>query len=182
MEYLSRDLSYENGDALNALVGRKPEIVAILRSLQQIVQGVAIHSKSFLARSGLTVPQVLILKAVAAAGDEEITAADAARATNIGPSSVTAIVDKLETLGMMERKHHAQDRRKICLCLTPKGEEHQETLPPSPVLQTVLLNWLRSLDASRLEETRSILGDIAALIGGEQDDASPVLSTRDNWP
>ena len=37
--------------------------------------------------------------------------------------SVTVIADHLEKEGYIERRNHPTDRRKILLCLTPKGED-----------------------------------------------------------
>lgn len=37
------------------------------------------------------------------------------------PSNVTGIVDRLEARGLIERQHHATDRRVKHLALTPEG-------------------------------------------------------------
>lgn len=54
---------------------------------------------------------------------EEVTAGQLARAADLTPASVTALLDQLEEKGMVERRRDAADRRVVVVSLTPSGRE-----------------------------------------------------------
>jgi DNA-binding MarR family transcriptional regulator len=49
------------------------------------------------------------------------TTAELARAESVKPQSMGAVVDALEAAGLIERKAHPTDGRRINVALTPKG-------------------------------------------------------------
>jgi DNA-binding MarR family transcriptional regulator len=51
------------------------------------------------------------------------TMTDIARHMQYSTAAGTGSVDRLVKLGFLERSHATDDRRKICVCLTPKGRE-----------------------------------------------------------
>lgn len=53
---------------------------------------------------------------------------DLAKLTNLLPSTVTALVDSLETADLVARNRDPSDRRAWILSLTPKGEAHRAEL------------------------------------------------------
>ncbi|MGH8962030.1 MAG: MarR family winged helix-turn-helix transcriptional regulator [Jatrophihabitantaceae bacterium] len=75
------------------------------------------------------------------------------------PSSVTALLDRLEHAGLATRAAHPTDRRQSIITIT----EHGTTM------QTQIQRWLRSaladLDQARLHETLTALTDLAAALG-----------------
>ena len=58
---------------------------------------------------------------VALAKSEEVTAGDLAKSADLNPASVTAMLDQLESNGIVERRHSDQDRRVRMVSLTQKG-------------------------------------------------------------
>ncbi len=88
--------------------------------------------------------------------DDRITAGDLGKATGLDSATLTGILDRLETAGLVERKQHPRDRRAIQVCLTAKGkgiaakthalidEANKEFLSGlSPREQEKLINMLR---------------------------------------
>lgn len=70
---------------------------------------------------GLSYAQV---RALVMLGDaEEATAGQLARAADLTPASVTALLDQLERQGMVERRRDPADRRVVVVALTPAGRE-----------------------------------------------------------
>ena len=55
--------------------------------------------------------------------EEEVTAGDLARAAELNPATVTAMIDHLERDGYVERRRYDGDRRVCLVVLTPKGRE-----------------------------------------------------------
>lgn len=58
---------------------------------------------------------------------EEATAGQLAKAADLTPASVTAMLDGLEQHGMVQRRRSEQDRRVVFVSLTPSGRELLET-------------------------------------------------------
>ena len=95
----------------------------ILRSLRRILRKTSEHSRQISRQSGLSVPQLLCLKAIHDAGEEEVTAAKIADTIQLSAPTVTRIVDRLEVAGYVTRERRSQDRRKVCLSLTELGRQ-----------------------------------------------------------
>jgi MarR family transcriptional regulator, organic hydroperoxide resistance regulator len=53
--------------------------------------------------------------------EDEVTAGDLAKSADLNPASVTAMLDQLESNGIVERRRNAQDRRVCMVALTEKG-------------------------------------------------------------
>ena len=54
---------------------------------------------------------------------EQVTAGQLAKAADLTPASVTALLDQLEQQGMVERRRDPSDRRVVVVSLTPSGRE-----------------------------------------------------------
>lgn len=52
---------------------------------------------------------------------DEVTAGDLAKSADLNPASVTAMLDQLESNGIVERRRGAEDRRMCMVSLTDKG-------------------------------------------------------------
>jgi DNA-binding MarR family transcriptional regulator len=59
---------------------------------------------------------------------EQATAGEIARAADLTPASVTALVDHLERDGLVERRRSEHDRRSVVITLTPSGRAELEQL------------------------------------------------------
>jgi DNA-binding MarR family transcriptional regulator len=69
---------------------------------------------------GLRPPQFGVLNLVDA--HPGITQQELVAGSLIDPSSMVAVIDELEELGLAERRKHPEDRRKHAVHLTPKGK------------------------------------------------------------
>jgi DNA-binding MarR family transcriptional regulator len=96
-----------------------------------------------IATIGLTPPDAGILRLLAIS--HGMSQQDLSARLGIHPSRLVAILDELETHGLLERKPNAEDRRQYALHLTEKGREalvrigqvareHQEALLSSLTL------------------------------------------------
>ncbi|MDF9842959.1 MULTISPECIES: MarR family transcriptional regulator [unclassified Paenibacillus] len=70
---------------------------------------------------GLTTDQFLILRLIKA--QEQCTSTYLAESVCVGKSSITAIINRLDEAGMIERTRDENDRRLVYLSLTEQGEE-----------------------------------------------------------
>lgn len=147
----------------------------ILRSLRRILRKTSQHSRQIARQSGLSVPQLLCLKAIDDAdAEEETTAALVAQAVQLSAPTVTRIVDRLETAGYVARERRSQDRRKVCLSLTKLGRQRLQTLPTP--LHDEFLSRLKSLSADERAMLLRSLKQIVEMMEAEDIDAAPLLT------
>ena len=161
----------------DAALAMSPEAEEILRSIRRIVQSATLHSKRMYRDSGLTVPQILCLRAIAAAKSVEVTPAQIARQVQLSPATVTGILDRLERYGLIIRERLTKDRRKVGLRLTELGHERLAKLPTP--LQERFLKRLDHLDINERRRLLDALQQIVDMMEATSIDASPILATGD---
>ncbi len=148
----------------------------MLRAIRQVVRRISEHSK-FLAREvGLTLPQLVCLKAIGELEEvtSEVTVASVAGRVHLSAATVSRIIDRLVGADLVTRERRAKDRRKVCLSLTPGGLERFQTLP-TPLQE----QFVRRLLALAPEERKSILSTlqrIVELMNAEDLEAAPLLA------
>jgi len=87
-----------------------------------------VFSEDRAAEHGLTPQQHQALLAIRGAPGEHITIGDLAKRLVIKPHSASGLVDRLESLGLVERRASTIDRRSATIDLTPEALERLEGL------------------------------------------------------
>lgn len=148
----------------------------ILRSIRQLVRGISIHSKQLLRDVGLTVPQVVCLRAIAKleSRDHDVTIVEVSEVVQLSSATVSRIVDRLIAAGLVARERSAEDRRKVSITLTPAGHQRLDTLPMP--LQEHFLNRLFELSLERRKELLASLRTLVDLMNAGDLDAAPLLA------
>jgi DNA-binding MarR family transcriptional regulator len=83
--------------------------------------------------------------------EDEITAVELSKRTGLDSATLTGILDRLETAGLVERQRHPDDRRAIHVCLTDKGRETAAELYGMAIeANKSFLSTLTSKEASTL--------------------------------
>ncbi|MEZ4429915.1 MAG: MarR family winged helix-turn-helix transcriptional regulator [Nannocystaceae bacterium] len=149
----------------------------VLTSIRQIVRRIAEHSQYLTRAVGLTVPQLMCLKAIgeleeARAG--EITVVLVSQKVQLTPATVSRIIDRLTRADLVIRERRSKDRRRVCLSLTPAGLERFQTLP-TPLQE----QFIARLGALPDEERRALLGAlqrIVQLMDAGDLEAAPMLT------
>ena len=80
---------------------------------------------------------------------------DLADVLNIGTGTTTALVDRLQRDGLVERRHHASDRRRNVVQLAPAG------IATITKLRTWLVDACAELPTDRLVDTAETLRFVA---------------------
>lgn len=108
----------------------------------------------------LTIAQVRALAALSR--EDEATAGQLARAADLNPASMTAMIDHLEQIGIVERRRSSEDRRVCYVSLTDRGRE---------VLDEKRVRWeelwkerLASISDADLEATIRVMRHIAEML------------------
>ncbi|WP_158541582.1 MarR family winged helix-turn-helix transcriptional regulator [Pelagibacterium lacus] len=142
-----------------------------LSALRKILRKTELNSKALMRETGLT-PSQLIFMQILDDGAEH-TAGAAALRMGITQATATALIHKLEALGMVARRKGEADRRQVWLSLTDKGRAVLEIAPDGAHAQfhaafSRLAQWEQLMLIAALER-------IADMLGAE-DDSAPVLS------
>ncbi len=100
-----------------------------------------------LNRDNISFAQFFLLGYLATS--KELTMTDIARKMGHSTAAATGLVDRLEKLGLMERTHAVDDRRKVLVRITSRGIE----------LVSRLRNELQNQIADAMTETSSVDAD-----------------------
>ncbi|MBA5764409.1 MarR family transcriptional regulator [Vibrio sp. 404] len=143
----------------------------VLVSLRQIIRAIDLHSKKLSKESGLTAPQLILMRSIRELG--EVTIKQLSNHTNMSQATATIILDRLQRNGLIERKRSETDKRKVHAVLTEQGRERlaQAPLP----LQQSFINKFQQLDDWEQTLLLSSVQRLSAMMNAEDIDVAPVL-------
>lgn len=147
----------------------------ILRSIRQLVRGISIHSKSLQRDAGLTVPQVICLRAIEKLEDDadELTVSNLSEAVQLSQATVSRILERLTASGLIARERDPRNRRRVSISLTKLGRRRLTNLPQP--LQETFLRRLEKLSVEQRGELLASLRCLVDLMSAGDIDAAPLL-------
>lgn len=146
----------------------------ILRAIRRVIRRTSQHSRTVGKHGGVTVPQMLCLKAVSEfPAGTEVTVAMVAQAVHLSTPTISRILDKLEAGKYLVRERNSKDRRRVCVSLTQAGRERIDNLPTP--LHEEFLKRLEQLDPIECLGLLKALERIVELMDAESIDAAPLL-------
>ncbi len=95
------------------------ETLLFMQRLWDLVHALDVRSKRMRKLLGVTGPQRLVIRVLGKSPD--LTARDLSDTLGIDPSTLTGILDRLETQGMITRRPDPEDRRRARFKLTAAG-------------------------------------------------------------
>jgi DNA-binding MarR family transcriptional regulator len=143
----------------------------IVVTLRRIIRGVDLHSRQLVQESGLTWPQLAVLRAASRLGTCSLSAL--AKAVHLGQATLSGVIQRLERAGFVERSPHETDRRIVNIRVTAAGQQRLETAP-SLLHERFKTELVRLKEWERHQMLASLLR-IAAMMDVETIDASPLL-------
>jgi len=153
--------------------GPTPTTVQVVEALRRIIRAVDLHSRSLVQRYRLTGPQLVVLRSIAE--NPLSTVGRIAHAVHLSQATVTGILDRLESRGLVVRTRSTDDRRRVHVSLSADAEEMLRAAPP--LLQEHFIRRFEELDG---REQRRILGSleqVVSLMEARELDATPILAT-----
>lgn len=145
----------------------------VLVSLRRIIRATDIHSRKLGKRTGLTTPQLVIITAI---GDlKEPTVSDIAKAVSLSLATVTTILNRMETNGLVHRTRSSIDRRRVIVTLTPEGEAIRSSAPKP--LQDQFVDRFSKLASWEQHQIVAALERVATMMDAEDLDAAPLLAS-----
>ena len=154
---------------------KQDSALLVLTAIRRIVRKVAQHSHRLSQDTGLTVPQLLCLKAIGdMEADGEVTAVQVANRLQLSPATVSRILDRLERAGLVDKARSTADRRRVHLTLSAQGKASYEA-QPAP-LQEQFVERFSALPKAQQESLLHALETLSTLMDASELDASPILA------
>lgn len=147
----------------------------MLVALRRVMRAVDLHSRRLVQSHGLTGPQAVIIGEVIA--HQGLTAGDLARRVNLSQATVTDIVKRLETRGLLCRSRDQADRRRVLISTTEAGQKIHDNAPP--LLQETFVARFEALPDWEQTQLLSAMQRIGALMDAEDLDAAALLSSEE---
>ncbi|PIP79633.1 MAG: transcriptional regulator [Gammaproteobacteria bacterium CG22_combo_CG10-13_8_21_14_all_40_8] len=146
-------------------------IEMVLTALRRVIRATDLHSRYLSKTSGLTTPQLIVLKTIS--DKNQITIGELAKEISLSQATVTTIIDRMEKKQLVQRERSTDDKRKVYVVLTEQGQQMLEH-SPTPLQDNFILqfqaleNWEQNMIIASLQRVAHMMdaGDI---------DASPVL-------
>ena len=146
---------------------------SILRSLRRMSRAVDLHSKRLAKQHALTGPQLICLRAIIR--EDEATPSGIARAVSLSQGTVTGILDRLESRGLVTRARSQKDKRKVHVLITDRGRALVDAAP-SPLTEQFSAR-LGALHEGEQAMIDWVLQRIVHLLEADDVDAAPMLMT-----
>lgn len=143
----------------------------VLIALRRVIRATDLHSKKLAKTSGLTAPQILVMRAIEMEGKRTI--GSIAENITVSQATVTNIVDRLSQKELVYRQRAEDDRRKVFVHLTTMGEKLLEKAPTP--LQEQFSNRFSELAQWEQHMMVASLQRIADMMDANQIDAAPML-------
>lgn len=97
-----------------------PDALQFMRLMWALTHALQTASKRMYTKLGVTGPQRLAIRVVGLAPG--VSAGELASVLHLHPSTLTGVLARLDAQGLLTRELHPDDRRRITLRLTAKGE------------------------------------------------------------
>tara|TARA_R110002096_G_scaffold181497_11_gene359181 strand:+ start:6156 stop:6629 length:474 start_codon:yes stop_codon:yes gene_type:complete len=145
----------------------------VLVSLRQIIRATDLHSRKLGRDTGLTTPQLVIMGAIKRAQSQ--TVSEIARSVSLSQATVTSILNRLESQGLVKRERCSADKRRVNVKLTAQGTRLIADAPEP--LQHEFVSRFNELKTWEQHHIVAALARVAAMMDAESLDAAPLLAT-----
>lgn len=143
----------------------------LLISLRRVIRAISIHSRQLNKESGLTGPQLLVMRKIAEL--DEPLAKKIAQEITLSAATVTTILDRLENRDLVIRRRSKTDKRKVHLSLSEAGLSLLSSSPQP--LQEHFIKRYQNLEEWEQSQLLSAVERIASMMDATELDAAPVL-------
>ena len=143
----------------------------VLVSLRRIIRATDLHSRKLGKKTGLTTPQLVIIRTIGELRDP--TVSDIAKAVSLSLATVTTILNRLETQQLVHRERSKVDRRRVIVTLTESGEQKRIDAPKP--LQDSFVDRFGRLETWEQHQIVAALERVATMMDAEELDAAPLL-------
>lgn len=144
----------------------------VLVALRRIIRATDQNSKRLGRSTGLTVPQIVLMRAIAA--NPGATAGFLTAQVSLSQATVSTILDRLEERGLVTRQRNARDKRVVNVALTDAGLALLQQAPAP--LQESFRARFDMLPGNQRQLIVQALDTVATMMGAGDLDAAPILT------
>lgn len=149
----------------------------VLIAIRRIIQSVDLHSRYLVRQFGLTGPQLIVLQEISKQGEMAIS--EIAKAVSLGQPTVTGILERLESRGLITRRRSKSDKRKVFIAATETCINLLEKAPPPMQEHFIeafnrLQDWEQSMILSSLQRIVSLMDARAINVAPILVEAGPI--------
>lgn len=142
-----------------------------LISIRRILRATELHGKALRVATGLKTSQLLVLQALEE--EPELTVGEITGQVHMAQASVTAIVARLEDMGLVTRTRGTSDKRKVFVRLTDAGHDVLEQAPEA--LHQRFAEQFEPLETWEQTMLVASLQRVASMLDAADIDAAPIL-------
>lgn len=149
------------------------DVLDFMRLIRALDHAMETTSKRLRAFHGITGPQRLVMRIVGRFPG--IYAGQLAETLHLHPSTLTGVLERLQTKGLVERRADPRDARRALFGLTTRGRKLYERTSGAAAgsVEHAVGRVLSRIPRTRLEVTRGVLSALAARVGaGGRGDAA----------
>lgn len=136
-------------------------VLDFMRVVWAVDHGLAARSKRMEAQIGITGPQRFVVRVVGRFPG--ISAGQLADFLHLHPSTLTGILQRLESAGLVRRKDDPVDRRRALFFLSSKGK--RVDVPQASTVEDAVEKTLAGLSERDIDSARRVLLALAAQLG-----------------
>ncbi|BBD40752.1 MarR family transcriptional regulator (plasmid) [Aminobacter sp. Y103A] len=145
-----------------------------LTAMRKILRTTELNGRAVMRATGLTPSQLVFMQLLEEANEQ--TAGYVAGRMGITQATTTALIQKLESHGMIKRRKGDQDRRQSWLSLTEAGRSLLAASPDGVQARfqnefNKLVDWEQAMLTASLERVAAMMGnhdqDVAAVLDGK---------------
>lgn len=144
-----------------------------LRALRRVLRATEIGGRQLAAATGLTPSQLLVLREIDSRGSA--TPSVIAHALQFSQATITAIVDRLEALGFVQRQRSERDKRRFHLTMLAPGKAALADAPDP--LQMTFMDRFEALPTWEQAMLLASVERLAILMDAQDIDAAPLLDS-----
>jgi len=132
----------------------------VVKAIRRIMHAVDRRSKKVARATGLTIPQIVVLRAIEDLG--EVPTNRLSAEVDLTAATVITILDKLEEKGLVLRRRGTDDRRMVYASLTEQGRRIVDVAPP--LLNEAFISAFTGMSADKRNELVAALTEVARLL------------------
>lgn len=137
---------------------------AMFSALRRIMRATDLQSKRMVKTCGLTIPQVMVLRAIEKLGD--VTVKRISDDVSLSQATVTTILNRLESNHLTERVRSQVDKRVVNARLTEAGEQVLSAAPP--LLHEGFIERFNALEDWEQSQILSVLQRLASMMDNDE--------------
>jgi len=141
----------------------------VIVALRRITRAIDLHSRGLMHQIGLTAPQLASLQAIGRM--QPITVGALAKSIHLSQATLTGILTRLESRGLVSRARSGEDRRTVVVELTEEGRAVLESDPS--LLRDRFRQELLKLHEWEQTQMLATLQRVASMMESEEFDSAP---------